>query len=491
MKRSLICLILAAVLCAGGMVAAAVAVNAARDQVYYTETIHMGDHSMVEGLVVTSEIEMIDQLFWTVEHRPGEKPFTETEYQYFSSPQIIPREKEPVGITLRTSVADDLDTYADISKLTGMRRVLRELYEELEPGESEEKRIRLADYYEFYPIGMSVLCSDGSHLGGWAGEVYYVDSEPPEENMSDEQKAWHTFREFFKIPVLENHMYRIEVERGTSNSNFGYMAGDIIENKEDDLFEMNTISVLTEDTCYFTFDTRTVQGKVVNTDYIPGGYGIYSFGYEPEGTKIFSGDGSDLAVVYPLDPEVRVKGLFTAREGKELLLFTMEDGERVSMLTVIDTATMETIKRIEITRGAEGEDVGMYGFQIHDDFLALRTYNNKLAVVTWDEGEYRLAFTVDANPDPEERRIVAFPEYPVMAWDGERLAVRGILYAYGAKYGHDTCGFKLTVYDKTGMIFCGDYFCSLHTENAYRSDCMIVRERFGNPVGQSIRWAEG
>jgi len=166
----------------------------------------------------------------------------------------------------------------------------------------------------------------------------------------------------------------------------------------------------------------------------------------------------------------------------------MEDGECVSMLTVIDAATMETIKCIEIIRGTEGEDVGMYGFQLCEDFLTLRTYNNKLAVVAWDEGEYRLAFTVDANPNPEETRIVAFPGYPEMAWNGERLAVCGILYDYG--YGNGTCGYKLTVYDKTGMIFCGDYYCSLHTENARRSDCVIVSERFGHPVGQSICWIE-
>jgi hypothetical protein len=192
-------------------------------------------------------------------------------------------------------------------------------------------------------------------------------------------------------------------------------------------------------------------------------------------------------MVYPLDPQVRVEGLYTAREGKELLLLTQEPGN-VTFVTVIDTATMETLERFEITRGAEGEDVGVGLRLVYEDFMVLGTYNNKLAVVDWKDGEYRLAFVVQTNPNPEETRIVGLPYYPVMAWDGEKLAACGVLFSQGLKYGSSSCGFKLTVYDETGMIFCGDYNCSLHTENAYRADCQVVGDRYGQTVGLSVRW---
>lgn len=77
---------------------------------------------------------------------------------------------------------------------------------------------------------------------------------------------------------------------------------------------------------------------------------------------------------------------------------------------------------------------------------------------------------------------ICYEEWPAfsfsdlaLAFDGERLAMAGILHREEEQYRDDTCNPFVTVYDKTGMLYYGEYKNSLDTGfklNSYSFQCL-------------------
>ncbi|MEM5767797.1 MAG: hypothetical protein AAGU32_05850, partial [Bacillota bacterium] len=221
-----------------------------------------------------------------------------------------------------------------------------------------------------------------------------------------------------------------------------------------DSFNIWAESALTDDACYFTFNSRTTNGNLVDTSLIPGGYGIYCLPYsagEPEdgGTQM-----GELSMVYPLDPTVRQVKLYTNPEQTKLLLLTLEDGKCV--LTVIGIDTMQPLQRLELAE--PGEDGGIWDVFNYGAFMALSLSDNRLVVVSLtDEDEYVLSISTELT-DPENP--LYYLRYDsVMAWYGGRLAVSNALMNDMDR--NKTCGFYLAVYDKSGLLYYGEYASSL------------------------------
>lgn len=83
------------------------------------------------------------------------------------------------------------------------------------------------------------------------------------------------FRDFFKIPVIADEQVEISVSKGAGGRGISYG----LKSTDSDSFSIRSESALTDDACYFTFTTRTVYGDIVDTNLIPGGYGIYRLPY--------------------------------------------------------------------------------------------------------------------------------------------------------------------------------------------------------------------
>jgi len=509
MKRSLICFLLAVALCVSGVAYAAVTLNDRSDEVTYTETVLLGDPSMVEGVTVTADVSLMSQLFWTTGHTLGEQPETAVDYTYYPERQRSSTPSQYDGIYLSSDIDYYVDEEKDISELSGLNLAFRELYDSASVGKEVRKLIRLSDYYEFYPIGARIELPGVKNLH-WGSDFY---SDPPldafDENgvavledgtvveMGPEMLNIRAFQNFFKIPVVEDHVMEIHLERGNGHGlNYGMGNGaynateeELEELGEVDWFDFTTRSTWTDTACYFTFDPKTQNGDLVDTGHIPGGYGIYRLPLDPDHAENELGfDARELEMVYLLDPTDSVVGLKTNRDGKDLLLLTVE--EDTAFLTVIDTAAMQARQRIELLRGKE---LYVDSVQIFEDFMTFwisksepaippegveipegeeRTeYVEHVSVLTWEEaGEYTVEFMVESEQDADngEKKLYR-PSHPELDWNGEELVMCGHLFDYTRNYGTDTCGYVVAVYDETGMTYYAEYASSLKTGNSNRS----------------------
>lgn len=511
MKRSLICFLLALVLSVSGVVYAALSVDDRADEVTYTQRVLLGDPSMVEGVKVTANLKLMRQHFWTTEHTLGAEPENEVDYTYYQTRQSDPIPNRYDGLYLSNEFDFEIDEEKDISELSGLSLAYRELYEEGSGGkERTERLVRLRDYYEFYPIGARIQLPGTSYLY-WGSDFY---SEPPLEafdengvavledgtvvSMGPEALTIRAFQDFFRIPVLEDEYRNISIDWDGEKA-VGWGGGTSAD--VTDWFNIDTFSVSTDTACYFTFSTGTYDGKIVDTGYIPGGYGIYCLPIHPiEKESDFGFDGRELSMVYPLDPTVEIRGLSVNREGKDLLLFT-EEGD-TAYLTVLDTATMQTRQRMELL---DGGDVYLSEIDSREEFRAFTLSRNEpaappkgvevpageewmeyveyITVLTWDDaGEYTVELMVKSEQTAADGVTeLDRPNSPEVDWNGEELVLCGHLFDYTRNHGTDTCGYVVAVYDETGMTYYAEYHSSLETgnggsgssRNCYRDDTTV------------------
>lgn len=448
MRKSLIALLLLAALSAGGFAAAHAALLSRRDNVTITQEVLYGDVSAADGLELTIPVNYNDMQFWTTTYAPGSSPAVGTEYEI-----------EPLGKRVRHGTI----TYGGLRLLNdwhfrfvpgqeppqpSLYAAYQELYESTAPGEEQQKLIRPADYCAYYPLSFRFDLPQYHYR--WDPGDY----RQPEAEITPIIQA---LRDFFRIPVQPAETWNVHLERSASASgtlsSWGSSYGP-----DDHIFEFDTACAMTEDACYLAFDAHDYDGKTVDTSLIPGGYGIYRLPLDQEHIKHndLSGIKADeLEMVYAMDPRHTLYDLTLSPDGRRLLLHTREDGNYV--LTVIDPATMEQVRRFEVPT-AEGRFV-LYP---QDGFFAVQTDPNLLSVFAPDgSGEYGLALTTEVCPEggpvfsPSDHfRLDTAP----MAWDGERLAIFAQQYATSL---YCELSFLLGVYDAGGTAYLGSYRNSL------------------------------
>ena len=170
--------------------------------------------------------------------------------------------------------------------------------------EEGQDDIKLKEIFRYYPI-------DGELSGETL--IYSVSLADVAFGTLDVQTHWENFNHFFRIPVLENESSGFWVQKYSN----GFMRTAYYEGKErqsaaSDHFDFHSIACSTPDAVYFTFNTHTDDGDVVDTSLIPGGYGIYRLPYDRE-KEIFLSE--KLEMVYALDPEKQYTDIYASPDG--------------------------------------------------------------------------------------------------------------------------------------------------------------------------------
>lgn len=477
MKKALVLTVVLIILSACGMVFAFADINAARDQVIITETAKFGDISAADGLEVLVRTQYDHHLFWDTTYQTDQSA-ARTNYR-FSHTQVY--ENSPMeysGVQMETAIQYGFD-FASDGKQSGISAAYKELFDRTPTGTEGSATVRLKDYYEFYPI-QTTLDMPGNLLS-WSSDFYTDTALEP----GTETYVTLAFKDFFRIPVMEDETVDISVTKNIDGSMGGYGSGST----EGDAFYLWTLSTLTDDACYFTFNPHTTKGNVIDTSLIPGGYGIYHLPYNKDHIVkdgITSGILIDeLSMVYSLNPEDTVFDLRTNPDQTKLLLLTKEN--KVCVLTVIDTETMKPLQRLELA--VLGGDESLWNTYYYDDFIALHLSENQLAVVDRKEdGEYEHRFTVNLTDDAEE--LYSLSRNAVMDWDGEKLVVSDFLttnYARNMNY-FKYCSFYLSVYDETGLLYFGEYLSSLDAGNELNSFSNPCQSTDYSPL--SVSWID-
>jgi hypothetical protein len=461
LKKSAVFALLLLILAVAGTWAAGVTIHAAADQVALTRRDIYGEVDAARGLTVTLNSVYRNRLLWTTTASALEAEGTKFTY----SPTRITQTDTPSysGLEMYTQVDLGADP-SDGVTLPGLDAAYEELSAATPAGQEAEKTIYLRDYLDYYPLSLQL------ELPNYWG-ILDSQSSPA---MQQAQQPLQTIQEYFKIPVLEEEQCQITL--GKSEEGHAWHWG--FSSAEGDSYNMWTLSAVTSDACYFTFNTLTQEGKVVDTSALPDGYGIYRLPYETDRDGNTCPLAEELEMVYPLEPGTDLLDLHVSPEEDCLLLHTAQNGRY--LLTVIDLADLSTRQILDVAPFDREES--SWRLYKEGDFLVAAIGGNTLAVLPRQaDGSYTLAHLWDAWP-PEQGDL-AFSTWNVaLDYDGERLALAGILDDEEG-YQWDTCNYYLAVYQGEGLVYYGEYLNSLYTSGQDLEDYEYAcRSRYTTPL---------
>lgn len=495
MKKSFVILLALVLLISGTGIYAQTTLVKERDQVHFEETFSYGNKALLEGATVEMYNALDSCLFWHTTYKVGAVAKEMTEYEfhpwYYSSSGYVPYGTvetiiEYYSLWTPQALLDDKEYYA-------LDAAYKELYDKATPNVEEKAIVYLKDYMEYYSFGLSleIPMEEGKNYQDYNGyyDIYPQELESkiaeleqsgdnPEElkHLYKIRDDWKNFNEFFKIPVIEKEIYGLSIIKDEDGKVYGMVAsnkdytssvGDAIDVpgihgiEGLDLFRLDFIEKFYDGNCYLTFDPRTSEGNLVDTSHIPGGYGIYCFGYDSEKGTI---DSKNIQMVYAMSPEVHIYSIDVDASGKNLMLRTEEAGreyleivERESMTLVqkIDLGNLEdycTINSFENCILVENKELSLYEMDENG-------YYNKIFSVSMEEMQSKLG---DRGDELDLGYSSGF------AWNGEILLCASYLYDMSNRY---QCGFGLAAVDATGLVYYGRYESSLMMSTYNSNTC--------------------
>lgn len=456
MRKVTIIMFIIMILTLGGTCFAAVNIYESRDEVTLTEMTGWGNKDFIQDLTMQMNIMYKDRLRWKTMVPMGKPEEAVTEYTSSITPVYADLDRDS-GLSM------ELFMYTDVVQdnilqgtLEGVTKAYAELAYTIGPNEEAENEIYLKDYMDFYEftIRLNIPGTDIYRNAGWSNKT---------RKQEQEKYAIEKLNEFFKIPVLEDERHSITIGKNEHGEIYHTGSG----NGKSDLFYMWTFNALAENELYFTFDTHSRDGVIVDTSLIPGGYGIYQLPFDSslegseENADRISADVDGLKMVYSLDPQIYVMHLHLNGKKDRLLLHAEENGKYV--VTVIDVSNMKTLQKIEIMEWDKD-----YGYQVYedDDFIVSNIHKvqeeGKIEAVVLAEnekGEYEIAFISEI----QNKNIPTFNTSNMyLAFDGKRLAMSGFLEDEKQGY-RETCNVFVAACDASGMQYYGEYRNSLET----------------------------
>lgn len=479
MRKSLALFIVLLVFAIGGTCYVSASLLKEKDNVQITETVVLGDKSAVEGVTVERNVKYDRYMRWNTRYVVGKEPECDTTYTFDEQGRL--REEGNYrynGLELYTDVirGDNLAN-AEVEKLFGVNRAMKELFDQTEPGQENSAIIDLADYLDFYEYEVFIdLPGDIflGHVSKYDIEETLATYQGNGQHVAELEEELHiieTISEFFKIPVIENHLYEIAVSKDMDGNLYGWSygsangggsSGNIAMGStlsESDAFSLWAISVYTEDMCYFTFYPYTDKGKLIDTSYIPGGFGIYQLPFDKESKNI---DVDNLKLVYSLDTK-EVLNLHYDEQRNTILLLGHNDAGSGYKMTVFDADTMEVKQEIVYSEIAYGS-----GIYIGDDFIILDAADDVVVLSVDESGLYQKEITCDIKHLIDETSVDYLDfSYMDFDWNGEKLIFAGPLNDSTSHRYYQSCGFYLAAYDKTGLVYYGEYKSSLDAEGPY------------------------
>lgn len=497
-------------------------VLAEKDQVKITENILYGDKSVVEGVTLDLHNHYEEQVFWDTTYVIGEEPKIDTEYTFYQSKQDI-HTYDMYGTLYFNDDRHSMgwDGNNEWLPAEGLDIAAQELKDSIGPSEKGTKTVFLKDYLDYYSFDVSFsapysgrfvdrvhvelietfLKTEIMHAKEASGKNYGYTEEAIAQ-MEKKLEWIETFHEFFKIPVLENEVYTLSMEKDANGNVIGYgMAsanlgmgsgeGDIPEfnSEEWDNFEFYTHSYVGDGDVYLTFNTHSYNQQVVDTSLIPGGYGIYYFPYDVEKEEIYP---EELQMVYAIDPNVDVIGLNRDVRGENLLLFTMEDVE--IYMSMIDIETMTLVEKFNLSENRD-DAWGLDYCVLEEDYMVVVTYGDVIVFSIDEDGNYTKEFETSREPleafyPEDDEYYSSYLEYDtVYDWNGKQLVFANNMYNINGYMGTN---FYVGVMDANGLQYFATYDTSLQSspsfdENGYEAyNYPHVQPVYDSPV--VVRW---
>lgn len=453
MRKRLLITVLLVALATGSLVWVHETVNEKKDDVTMYENVLWGDSSAASGLAVKATTHMDQRLFWETTFRPGSDTLAETEFIYYPERKILRYDYDDTQLSVRFAdgnfgmgglwTMEELESsaYQEEWKLgsDGLGKLwvpIVDVARRTPAGDRYSENIRLADYYEYYPMRADM----------------YFDSDELEQYLyiNETQETNEQLTQFFAVKVPEALELTVTIAKN-SNGTVGDIDchyADSVENNElgyvygDDL---GIHTALTVDGGYIVLsrekdDPDNYYETVLDSPRMTEDYGIYFFPlveYHPEGLIYTEGDNPEripgmdqLRNVYPLEDGVNAVELYHYKEANQLILVTEEAGH--IWATIIERKSMTELQKIDLGPIAEREYVDHV--LIKDDLFlvsVMELYSeekpqieNRLVMLVETNGQWTVELTTSLSW-PNQGRYVQFDPYwqAKFCWNGEQLAI--------------------------------------------------------------------
>jgi hypothetical protein len=405
-------------------------VDRQRDKVTIDETNLCGNKGAAEGIMIDYKTHYDYRLFWNTHYLISKTPAATTDFTFSQEQRRQNNIMDTSGIRFFTPLSGGHSTSSSSSlDLSNEIAPVKDVASRTKSGETHTENVYLKDYYNFYPIDTEFNIT---------------------QKFADNSDTQKFFTDYFRIPIYPKHKATISIKKNNAGNVYSIELSEL----KNSGVNFNTLSAMTDSSCFFTLSCTTLDGKSLDAGYLSNNYGIYQIKVQKDTiNKPLSKE--DVKMVFAIKPaQSKVVSLQLTTDKSKLLLVTFEDGDYI--LTVIDINTMKAMQKLKIL-SAENE----YTFRnlyIYKDFIVLVNYDGRLALLALDEeNRYKLQFVADMNENKQLRD--AFVANLAMDYNGERLAVAACQDTY---YTYENPNLVyLGIFDKAGLIYAGKYVYSL------------------------------
>ena len=386
-------------------------VNSGKDKVSFEETVLFGDKTYANGVTFTRETNYKRKISWKTDYTIGFPPECNTEYKFSAEGIPFGYERDKSGISISSEwghIKSISDTYAEIVQTAKKEKKF------------VSENFKLRDFCEYLPLT--------------------VDVDLPDVLLSEEklQRLSDKVNEFFKTPVPEE----CEI--------IFYSESDGSSGISCDLYVSVYTASYTSDTVFF------VHSKDISSPYKEDENCIYGINYGKN--EVYE---DTLKLVYDPGDDFIINEVHST---DKTLVLLGTDKHNKTLLRVLDLKTMECIQNLQVSNG-NFDSVDATAF-IKDDFLKIEIYDYNIKANENDDevvihfytvlpdGTYEYSMSIHDR----EKRFLKNINLTAVDFDGQRAAFAQILSPFWSD------GFyKLTVsvYDKNGLLYIGEYDCSL------------------------------
>ena len=457
MKRTLI-LLLALLLAAVGLLAAGVGyLTSTEDDIELTHHLVAGDPAAAAGIKLTLPVgDQGSQTCWeTTVDLGAEELAPKTEFTFYPKGKTWENDPQPrvdiytgsINFGMSSTGGIDFSEYTgegeeDPGRLydaTMMVLPAADVAERTENGETRTETLRLADYYDYYPMTV---------------ELYL----PDQEGRSHVYATWaecQALTDYFGLRVPEDLMVEVSVTKDELGQVYNVETNDA----DNQRFWFDCQTVVVEDGVCLAIAVMS-EDMDVSKDLVAcrDGFGLYFIPFSDElktdyeqGDPVF--DLEHVRMFCPLAPGSAPMLLSREAEG-QVLLYAREDG--ALKLSVFDTDTWQCVQWETIFPLGEEDAYSLLGSG--DGFMVMSGPDNMFRVVEEADGVYTPALS--GVQDMGEGYVDEWWYNVECAYDGQRLAVAGITAS-------GDCSLWVQVYDETGLTYGARIDHSLDREDAW------------------------